>query len=43
MTERRYDASAILRDAATRQGIRLSTLIAETGLWVNPEVHKKLL
>lgn len=43
MTERRYDASAMLRDAATRHGIRLSTLIAETGLWANPEVHKKLL
>ena len=43
MTERRYDASAMLRDAAMRHGIRLSTLIAETGLWANPEVHKKLL
>ena len=33
----------MLRDAATRHGIRLSTLIAETGLWVNPDVHKKRL
>jgi hypothetical protein len=33
----------MLRDAAMRHGIRLSTLIAETGLWANPEVHKKLL
>jgi predicted transcriptional regulator len=43
MTKPRYDASAMLRDAATHNGIRLSTLIAETGLWANPEVHKKLL
>jgi len=43
MTEQRYDATAMLRDTATRHGIRLPTLVAETGLWANPEVHKRLL
>ena len=43
MTTPKYDGVAMLRDAATRHGICLSTLVAETGLWAHPEVHKKLL
>lgn len=35
-------AADLLRDSAVRHGIRLSVLIAETGLWANPEVHRRL-
>jgi hypothetical protein len=32
----------LLRDSAVRHGIRLSVLVADTGLWANPEVHRRL-
>ena len=35
-------AADLLRDSAVRHGIRLSVLVAETGLWANPEVHRRL-
>jgi hypothetical protein len=38
-----YDAAAMLRDAATRHGIQLAVLVAETGLWANPQVHTTLV
>ena len=38
-----YDGSKMLLDAATMHGIRLSLLVAETGLWANPDVHNRLV
>ena len=35
-------ASALLTESALRHGIRLQVLVAETGLWANPEVHRRL-
>ena len=35
-------ASDLLRDSAFKHGIRLSVLVADTGLWANPEVHRRL-
>ena len=39
----KYDASAMLLKSSTDHGIRLSTLVAETGLWAHPDVHAKLI
>ena len=33
----------LLTEAADRHGIRLSVLVAETGLWASPEVHRRLM
>ena len=38
----RFDALKLLREATERHGIHLSDLVAETSLWVNPEVHRRL-
>jgi hypothetical protein len=38
-----YDGIAMLRKAAVRHGIHLSILVAETSLWANPEVHRRLI
>jgi hypothetical protein len=35
-------AADLLRDVAVKHGIRLSMLVAETSLWANPEVHRRL-
>jgi len=37
-----YDAAKTLREATKRHKIHLSLLVAETSLWVNPEVYNKL-
>ncbi len=37
------DASALLLDAVQRHKIHLSLLVADTGLWVNPNFHTRLL
>jgi hypothetical protein len=39
----RYIASEMLLEAARRHNIHLSVLVAETALWVHPDVHVKLL
>ncbi len=38
-----YDAEELLRDAAVRHGVRFAVLVAETALWVDPDVHRRLL
>jgi hypothetical protein len=38
-----YDGLLMLRDAAIRHGIHLSVLVADTGLWASPEVHRHLI
>jgi len=43
MSEPKFDASAMLLDAATRHGISLSTLVAETALWAHPQAHHHLI
>lgn len=43
MSEPRFDASAMLVEAATRQGICLPTLVAETALWAHPQAHQHLV
>jgi hypothetical protein len=42
VTEHIYDAAAMLRAACARHEIHLSVLVAETGLWASPEVHRRL-
>ena len=37
------DASVLLLEAVRRHKIHLSLLVADTGLWVNPEFHARLL
>lgn len=39
----KYVASEMLLEAAKRHNIHLSVLVAETALWVHPDVHVKLL
>lgn len=36
-------ASALLLEAVQRHNIQLSLLVADTGLWVNPAFHRRLL
>src|SRR5438128_632946 len=43
MEPKLYDAAAMLRDAATRHGVRLPVLVAETALWASPKAHTVLL
>lgn len=43
MSGRKYVASEMLRAAASRHGVHLSELVAETALWVHPGVHAKLV
>ena len=38
-----YDGLTMVREAAIRHGIHLSILVAETSIWANPEVHRRLL
>jgi hypothetical protein len=37
-----FDAAAMMHEAQEKHSIRLSVLVAETGLWANPEVHRRL-
>jgi hypothetical protein len=37
------DASKLLLEAVERHKIHLSLLVADTGFWVNPEFHKRLV
>ena len=37
-----YDASVMLKEAATKNDIHLSVLVAETAIWANPNMHKGL-
>lgn len=43
MREQRFDAAVMMREAQEKHAIRLSVLVAETSLWANPAVHKKLV
>jgi hypothetical protein len=43
MTSKHYVASEMLLEAAKRHQINLCLLVAETGLWVHPDVHAQLL
>lgn len=43
MTSRKYVASEMLLEAANRHQIHLSLLVAETGLWVHPDVHARIV
>jgi hypothetical protein len=43
MSASKFDALAMLREATERHGIHLSVLVAETGLWASPEVHRRLV
>jgi hypothetical protein len=38
-----YDATAVLLEVTQRHNISFGTLVAETGLWAAPEVHRHLL
>ena len=38
-----YDATAVLLEVTQRHNISFGTLVAETGLWANPQVHRLLL
>lgn len=38
-----FDADIMLREALDKHNIHLSVLVAETGLWANPEVHRILV
>lgn len=37
------DAEALLRESTRRHGIHLSVLVADTGVWASPEVHRRLV
>jgi hypothetical protein len=37
-----FDAAAMLLEVATRHGIALSVLVAETSLWAHPDAHRFL-
>lgn len=41
--EKQFDGSKILEEALLSLKINLTALVAETGLWANPEVHKLLV
>ena len=43
MTSTKYVASEMLLEAANRHQIHLSVLVAETGLWVHPDVHNRIV
>lgn len=43
MSRSKYVASEMLLEAANRHQIHLSILVAETGLWANPEVHSRIV
>lgn len=38
-----FDAQKMLKATAERYGIRFEALVAETGLWASPEVHRSLI
>lgn len=42
MDSRIYDATALLNEATAKHRMHLSILIAETGLWASPLVHRHL-
>jgi hypothetical protein len=39
----KYEATAVLLESTARHGISFAALVAETGLWTAPEVHRQLL
>lgn len=41
--DKQFDGSKILEEALLSLKINLTALVAETGLWANPEVHKTLV
>jgi len=41
MVSKKYVASEMLLEAVNRHQIHLSALVAETGLWVHPDVHAR--
>jgi hypothetical protein len=41
MNARSYDAEVELQSALDKHSIKLETLVAETAIWANPEVHKR--
>jgi hypothetical protein len=41
--ERCFDALTVVREACQRHGIDLAVLVAETAIWANPEVHRRLV
>lgn len=43
MSRSKYVASEMLLEAANRHQIHLSILVAETGLWANAEVHRRIV
>src|SRR5688572_21324047 len=43
MISKKYVASEMLLEAANRHQIHLSVLVAETGLWVHPDVHARIV
>lgn len=40
--DRQFNAEKILEEALQKHNINLATLVAETALWANPDVHKRL-
>lgn len=42
-SDKQFDGFVILEEASLRLKIDLTALVAETGLWANPEVHKILV
>lgn len=43
MTLNKFDGGELLLDAVRKHNIHLSVLVAETSLWVNPHVHRRLV
>lgn len=43
MREPKYKASAMLVESLRRHQFHLSLVVADTGLWANPEAHQRLL
>lgn len=43
MPVKKYVASEMVREATRRHQIHLAVLVAETALWADPEVHRRLL
>ena len=42
VTAETINAEELLREVATRQGVRLESLVAGTAVGANPEVHRQL-
>lgn len=43
MSDPLFDAQKMLKATAQRHGTRFELLVAETGLWASPEVHRRLI